>query len=58
MDKTKYIRLEKSRIEVKKKLEKTMRTANRYRKRLNEIEKQKYELIMADQPKLFPEMAE
>jgi len=58
VDKTKYIRLEKSRIEVKKKLEKTMRTANRYRKRLNEIEKQKYELIMADQPSYSPEMAE
>ena len=53
MDKAKYKRLEKSKIEVKKKLEKATRTVSRYKRRLHEIENKQYELIMADQPKLF-----
>ena len=53
MDKTKFKRLEKSRIQVKKKLEKATREVNRYKRRLLEIEKIQYQLIMEDQPKLF-----
>lgn len=53
MDKIKYKRLEKSKIQVKKKLDKVIRAANRYKRRIHEIENEQYNILMADQPKLF-----
>lgn len=53
MNKTRYKRLEKSKIQVKKKLDKVTRAANRYKRRIHEIENEQYNIIMADQPRLF-----